>query len=52
MTTLRQIMIANPADSSVANSLHRGQRLANGIRRLMALSTLAIVIRGAWIVTR
>jgi hypothetical protein len=26
MTTLRRIMIANPADSSVANSLHRGRR--------------------------
>lgn len=52
MTTLRRIMIANPADNSVANSLHRGRRLANAIRGLMALVTLAIVILGAWIVTR
>ena len=26
MTTLRQTMTANPADNSVANSLHRGRR--------------------------
>jgi hypothetical protein len=52
MTTLRRTMISNPADSSVANSLHRGRRLANAIRGLMALVTLAIVILGAWIITR
>jgi hypothetical protein len=52
MTALRRIMIANPADESVANSLHRGRRLANVIRGLMALVTLAIVMLGAWIVTR
>jgi hypothetical protein len=52
MTTLRRMMIANPADNSVANSLHRGRRLANAVRGLMGLVTLAIVILGAWIVTR
>jgi hypothetical protein len=52
MTTLRRTMMANPADGSVANSLHRGRRLANAICGLMALVTLAIVILGAWIVTR
>jgi hypothetical protein len=52
MTALRQIMTANPADESVANSLHRGRRLANAIRGLMALVTLAVVMLGAWIVTR
>jgi len=52
MMTLRRIMMANPADRSVANSLHRGRRLANAIRGLMAMVTFAIVILGAWIVTR
>ncbi|HEY5303285.1 MAG TPA: hypothetical protein VIJ86_04440 [Acidimicrobiales bacterium] len=52
MTTLRLVMIANPTDSSVANSLHRGRRLANAIRALMAFATFAIVFLGAWIVTR
>lgn len=52
MTTLRRIMIANPADSSVANSLLRGRRWANAIRGLMALITLAIIILAAWIMTR
>ena len=52
MTNLRRIMVSNPTDSSVANSLRRGRRLASALRGLMALLTFAIVILGAWIVTR
>jgi uncharacterized membrane protein len=52
MTTLRRVMIANPADRSMANSLHHGRRWATAIRGLMALITLAIIILAAWIMTR
>ena len=52
MTSLRRILIANQSDGSMANSLRRGRRLANALRGLLALITLAIVILGAWIVTR
>ena len=52
MTSLRRILIANQSDGSMANSLRRGRRLANALRGFMALITLAIVILGAWIVTR
>jgi len=52
MTSLRRILIANQSDGSMANSLRRGRRLANALRGLMALITFAIVILGAWIVTR
>jgi hypothetical protein len=52
MTTLHRIMIANPADSSVANALQRGRRWATAIRGLMALITLSIIILAAWIMTR
>lgn len=52
MTSLRRILIANQSDGSMANSLRCGRRLANALRGLMALITLAIVILGAWIVTR
>ena len=52
MTSLRRILITNQSDGSMANSLRRGRRLANALRGLMALITLAIVILGAWNVTR
>jgi hypothetical protein len=44
-------LIANPRDSSTTVALHRGRLLANGIRGLMALMTLAIVILAAFAVT-
>ena|SRR5664280_457321 len=52
MTSLRRILIANRSDGSMANSLRCGPRMGNALRGLMALVTLAIVILGAWIVTR
>jgi len=51
MTALRRKLIANPRDSSTAVALRRGRLLANGIRGLMALMTLAIVILAAFAVT-
>ena len=51
MTALRRKLIANPRDSSTAVGLRRGRLLANGIRGLMALMTLAIVILAAFAVT-
>jgi len=51
MTALRRKLIANPRDSSTAVALRRGRLLANGIRGLMALTTLAIVILAAFAVT-
>ena len=52
MTALRRKLIANPGDSSAAEALRRGRLLANGLRGLMALMTLAIVILAAFSVTR
>ena len=51
MTALRRKLIANPRDSSTAVALRRGRLLANGIRGMMALMTLAIVILAAFAVT-
>ena len=51
MTALRRKLIANAGDSSTAVALRRGRLLANGIRGLMALMTLAIVILAAFAVT-
>ena len=51
MTALRRKLIANTRDSSTAVALRRGRLLANGIRGLMALMTLAIVILAAFAVT-
>jgi uncharacterized membrane protein len=51
MTALRRKLIANTRDSSTAVALRRGRLLANGIRGLMALVTLAIVILAAFAVT-
>jgi len=51
MTALRRKLIANPRDSSTAVALRRGRLLANGIRGLLALMTLAIVILAAFAVT-
>jgi len=51
MTALRRKLIANPSDSSTAVALRRGRLLANGIRGLMALMTLAIVILAAFAIT-
>ena len=51
MTALRRKLIANPRDSSTAVALRRGRLLADCIRGLMALMTLAIVILGAFAVT-
>ena len=50
MTALRRKLIANAGDSSTAVALRRGRLLANGIRGLMALMTLAIVILAAFAV--
>lgn len=50
MTALRRKLIANAGDSSTAVALRRGRLLANGIRGLMALMTLAIVIFAAFAV--
>jgi uncharacterized membrane protein len=47
MTALRRKVIANPEDNSAADALQRGRLLANGIRGLMALLTLAIVLLAA-----
>ena len=51
MTALRRKLIANTRDSSTAVALRRGRLLANGIRGVMALMTLAIVILAAFAVT-
>jgi len=50
MTALRRTLIASPGDSSTAEALRRGRLLANGIRGLMGLLTLAIVILAAFAV--
>jgi len=50
MTALRHKLIANPRDNSTAVALRRVRLLANGIRGLMALMTLAIVILAAFAV--
>jgi uncharacterized membrane protein len=50
MTALRRKLIAHPGDSSTALALRRGRLLANAIRGLMALMTLAIVILAAFAV--
>jgi ABC-type Fe3+ transport system permease subunit len=47
MTGLRRKVIANPKDNSASDALRRGRLLANGIRGLMALLTLAIVLLAA-----
>jgi uncharacterized membrane protein len=47
MTALRRKVIANPKDNSAADALRRCRLLANGIRGLMALVTLAIVLLAA-----
>ena len=50
MTALRRKVITNPGDSATEGALRRGRLLANGIRGLMALMTLAIVILAAFAV--
>jgi uncharacterized membrane protein len=50
MTALRRKAITNPGDSATEGALRRGRLLANVIRRLMALMTLAIVILAAFAV--
>jgi hypothetical protein len=47
MTALRRKLIANPRDCSAADALRRGRLLANAIRGLRALLTLAIVVLAA-----
>ena len=50
MTALRRKVITNPGDSATVGALRRGRLLANVIRGLMALMTLAIVILAAFAV--
>jgi hypothetical protein len=50
MTALRRKVITNPGDSATVRALRRGRLLANGIRGLMALLTLAVVLLAAFAV--
>jgi uncharacterized membrane protein len=50
MTALRRKVITNPGDSATVCALRRGRLLANGIRGLMALLTLAVVLLAAFAV--
>ena len=47
MTALRRKAISSPGDDSTGAALRRGRLLANVIRGLMALMTLAIVVLAA-----
>lgn len=51
MTRLRRRSISDPGDSGAARRVHKGRRVANSLRGLMAVSTLAIVVLAAQVVS-
>ncbi|HET6874735.1 MAG TPA: hypothetical protein VFH70_08155 [Acidimicrobiales bacterium] len=51
MTRLRRQSISDPGDSRAARAVHKGRRVANSLRGLMAVSTLAIVVLAAQVVS-
>lgn len=51
MTRLRRRSISYPGDSRATRAVYKGRRVANSLRGLMAVSTLAIVILAAEVVS-
>lgn len=49
MTARRRELIENPDDRITADALRRGRMLANGLRGMMALLTIAILALGSYV---
>jgi hypothetical protein len=51
MTTLRSHASAAPGDRAMGAAVRRGRKIADGLRGVMALLTLAVIVLGAQAVT-